>query len=291
MCARHVLSSALWIVLTGMSGYASDIYVDPAGTCGGRSPCFAAIQAAIGTAVDGDIVRVGPGTYLENINFGGKAITVTGEGGAEATIIDGNRNGSVVSFISNEARTAVLSNFTIQNGLNMFEGGGVTIQGASPTITGTSPPILCSSIRPQTIIYKPCRLASMPATIQLKDFPTLTWTETTGSSTAWWTWVSTNSCRHRRTQKARSDSSVNRQMGVGRPDSEELLAMSSRAIARTSAVPSGLMWTVAPRAAHSARMVPAPTASPVMRATAVRAPASCSRSLYNNPRPFTSGIR
>ncbi len=136
MRARFVLLPGLWIVLSGISALAGNLYVDPTGACNGRSPCFITIQAAIDAAVAGDIVLVGPGTYQENINFRGKGITVTGEQGSDVTIIDGNRSGSVVSFISNEGRTSVLSSLTIQNGLNSFEGGGVTIQGTSPTITG-----------------------------------------------------------------------------------------------------------------------------------------------------------
>ncbi|MBC8384844.1 MAG: hypothetical protein H8E57_04940 [Candidatus Cloacimonetes bacterium] len=34
------------------------------------------IQAGINVSVDGDTVLVQPGTYIENINFDGKAITV-----------------------------------------------------------------------------------------------------------------------------------------------------------------------------------------------------------------------
>src|SRR5216117_3331126 len=37
------------------------------------------IQAAINAAVNGDTVQVSPGTYIENINFLGKAITVAGD--------------------------------------------------------------------------------------------------------------------------------------------------------------------------------------------------------------------
>jgi hypothetical protein len=39
------------------------------------------IQAAINVAANGDTALVAPGTYVENINFMGRAITVTSSGG------------------------------------------------------------------------------------------------------------------------------------------------------------------------------------------------------------------
>jgi hypothetical protein len=93
------------------------------------------IQQAIDAAVAGDTVLVAPGTYVENINFRGKAITVESEGGPEVTVIDGNRAGSVVTFASRENRSAVLRGFTVRNG-NSFSGGGVRIESASPSVIG-----------------------------------------------------------------------------------------------------------------------------------------------------------
>jgi len=94
------------------------------------------IQAAINAANNGDTVLVAPGTYVENINFDGKAITVISSGGSSVTIIDGNHNGTVVTFNHSETLSSVLSGFTIRNGFQ--DGGfgaGITITSASPTIT------------------------------------------------------------------------------------------------------------------------------------------------------------
>ena len=56
------------------------------------------IQAGIDAAGEGDRILVSPGTYLENIDFTGKAISIVGEGGTEETIIDGGAAGPVVTF-------------------------------------------------------------------------------------------------------------------------------------------------------------------------------------------------
>jgi hypothetical protein len=93
------------------------------------------IQSAINVAAFGDTVLVAPGTYVENINFGGKAITVTSESGPQSTIIDGGNANSVVIFTSGEGRDSVINGFTLQHGNGDFEGGGITVQNSSPTIT------------------------------------------------------------------------------------------------------------------------------------------------------------
>ena len=56
------------------------------------------IQAAINAASNGDTVLVSPGTYFENINFIGKAITVKSASGPAVTIIDGSNSGPVATF-------------------------------------------------------------------------------------------------------------------------------------------------------------------------------------------------
>ena len=93
---------------------------------------MSSIQTAINAATDGDTVNVAPGTYYENINFNGKNITVSGADSSN-TIIDGGQNGSVVIFENGEDTTAVLKNFTIQNGYSVddlfhyYRGGGVYV--------------------------------------------------------------------------------------------------------------------------------------------------------------------
>ena len=89
------------------------------------------IQAGIDAALAGDTVLVAPGTYLEKIDFTGKAITVESSGGAAVTTIDAFlfADPDVVSFISGETNASVLRGFTIQSGAH-----GIFILGASPTI-------------------------------------------------------------------------------------------------------------------------------------------------------------
>ncbi|MDO9576582.1 MAG: right-handed parallel beta-helix repeat-containing protein [Candidatus Cloacimonadales bacterium] len=98
---------------------------------------FATIQHGIGATSGSDTVLVHPGTYLENINFSGKNITVTSlsfttqdTNYVSQTIIDGNANGTVVTFESGEDITAVLNGFTIRNGSE----GGIFCSNASPKI-------------------------------------------------------------------------------------------------------------------------------------------------------------
>ncbi len=117
--------------------YADTWYVHP-------DSALNSIQAGIDSCIAGDIVLVGPGTYLENINFYGKAITVTSEYGPDTTIIDGGiplnpDSASVVTFVSAEDTTSVLHGFKIINGSGTFDpydpdGGGILCDNTAPTI-------------------------------------------------------------------------------------------------------------------------------------------------------------
>lgn|GEM_PF-681080 len=94
---------------------------------------FQYIQNGIDAASDDDTVHVMPGTYVENINFSGKAITVESDDGPHSTIIDGAEIGSVVTFNSGEGQNSIIRGFTIRNG-SAPSGGGVFCASSSPII-------------------------------------------------------------------------------------------------------------------------------------------------------------
>lgn len=100
------------------------------------------IQSGINVAVDGDTVLVKDGTYTgdgnRDIDFHGKAITVTSENGPNVTIIDcaGTAEDQHRGFYfhNNETQDSVLDGFTIQNG-HAKAGGAIYGNLAGPTIS------------------------------------------------------------------------------------------------------------------------------------------------------------
>ena len=104
------------------------------------------IQAAIDNASPGDIVLVRDNTWTgqgnKNIDFKGKAITVTSENGPENCVIDCENDGRGFIFQNGEGNNSILSGFTITNGLSPdseYGGGGILCltrnSSASPTIS------------------------------------------------------------------------------------------------------------------------------------------------------------
>lgn len=93
----------------------------------------ATIQQAIDAAPDWDTIIVFPGTYAENLDFGGKSIRVISDAGPESTIVDGRQIDSVVVFDDREGEFSILEGFTLING-NAYQGGGIHCFRASPRI-------------------------------------------------------------------------------------------------------------------------------------------------------------
>jgi len=137
---RTVLFLLAFLVLQ-VSAYSDDMIDPRAHGAKIRVPeeCYS-IQKAIKKAANGATIIVSAGTYRENIDFLGKAITLKSEDGPGSTIIDGCQNGSVVQFTSGEGMDSVLDGFTVTNGYGMAwarsagDGGGIYCDGASPLI-------------------------------------------------------------------------------------------------------------------------------------------------------------
>jgi len=119
---------------------------------GTKANPFATIQQGINAAQDGDAVIVEPNTYQENIYFLGKEIVVQSVDPdnwdtISETIIDGDFDGSCVTFDQGEDNSSILQGFTITNGigtdtvytfsngsLSGYMGGGVFCLDSSPII-------------------------------------------------------------------------------------------------------------------------------------------------------------
>ncbi|MBT6713300.1 MAG: T9SS type A sorting domain-containing protein [Candidatus Marinimicrobia bacterium] len=138
----EIFDEVVWMVsITG-----SDIDGD-----GSPENPFASIQNGIIHAADGDTILVHPGEYFENINFLGKNIVVTSvmsdqvdENQIYQTIINGNNNGTTVTFENGEDSTAVLNGFAITGGSGTYfndglfnhqtNGGGILCLNSSPVL-------------------------------------------------------------------------------------------------------------------------------------------------------------
>jgi hypothetical protein len=103
------------------------------------SPSYPTIQSAIAAAPPNATIQVLPGTYNENIDLLGKALTLRSLAGPAFTTIDGGGTAPTVKMTTGEQRTTVVEGFTIRNGLNtstspVSNGGGMNLVAASPTV-------------------------------------------------------------------------------------------------------------------------------------------------------------
>jgi parallel beta-helix repeat protein/predicted outer membrane repeat protein len=125
---KHILPAFLLLAFCSSVGAQSTYYVPDD---------YATIQGGIDGIGGGAILIVRDGTYYENINFNGKAITLKSENGAATTIIDGSQSATVIEFSSGEDANSVIDGFTVQNGSAGVGGGihcGSSTAASSPTI-------------------------------------------------------------------------------------------------------------------------------------------------------------
>ena len=89
------------------------------------------VQAAIDAAANGDRIVLAAGTFNEDINYNGKAVTVVGQG--KDSVLQGTGTGPVVTFESGEDQNSVLDSVFVTGG-SADSGGGVRIVNASPLV-------------------------------------------------------------------------------------------------------------------------------------------------------------
>lgn len=106
---------------------------------------FETIQAAINASFNGDVILVGPRTYVEALNLRGRRITLRSVAGAASTILDGtNLQTSIITARSGENLTTRIEGFTFRHGYGTTErvcnlpgpkGGAIFLLNAGLTIT------------------------------------------------------------------------------------------------------------------------------------------------------------
>jgi uncharacterized repeat protein (TIGR01451 family) len=144
----------------GPDGY-DTYYVAPSGDCGGMTPCYATIQAAVDAADDpGDVIKIAAGTYTGINGYGGlvqvvyvsKTVTIRGgytitnwttpDPEANATTLDAQEQGRVL-YITGDIRPTI-EGLHITGGeaiglddgtWNSQSGGGMYVLTATATIS------------------------------------------------------------------------------------------------------------------------------------------------------------
>ncbi|MBW2709168.1 MAG: hypothetical protein JRD04_07800 [Deltaproteobacteria bacterium] len=92
--SSHVGCEAAYLVY---KNGVSTIYVDPAGSCGGNTPCRTTIQAAIDAVSAGTVIKIRSGTYAENL-VADSAGSYTLQGGWDVTYTSQTSISTVLSL-------------------------------------------------------------------------------------------------------------------------------------------------------------------------------------------------
>ena len=139
---RHIIVLAILVSIPSISFSQTTWYV-PDDFPGG-------IQAAISdsSVVNGDTIIVRPGTYVENIDFLGKAITVISELGSGVTTIDGNQSGNVVQFIKSQTGKRLREKFPYM-ARAITRGGGIWPRGYFVSTVGVDEHAILNYVKHQ----------------------------------------------------------------------------------------------------------------------------------------------
>ena len=89
----------------------------------------------------GDTVSVAAGTYVENLVFGGKNLSLIGADSSN-TIIDGDSVSQVINLNNGEDSTTVIKNFTLRNGIGRENNGSAILMGGGDNNDGSPGPKL-----------------------------------------------------------------------------------------------------------------------------------------------------
>lgn len=96
----------------------------------GPNRTYTTIQDAIDAAANGNTILVDPGTYYENVDFGGKTLALTKRMGCGRPVIDGGGTGSAITLWGTEGHGTIIRGFDITNG-SANQGGGICANGAN----------------------------------------------------------------------------------------------------------------------------------------------------------------
>jgi hypothetical protein len=133
-------AGVLWLA-TMSQAWAAERFVPHGGTLN-----YPTIQAAVTASAPGDVVRVQPGVYNENITFQALDITLTSidpsdSNVVQTTVIQGNGARSVVFFAAGQTTNTLFTGFTVRGGGGIvfsgyLVGGGIYCYQSSPRIVG-----------------------------------------------------------------------------------------------------------------------------------------------------------
>ncbi len=134
-------------------------YVAPGGNCGGATPCYATVQAAVDAAADGDLIKVAQGTYtgvfvrdsLTQTVYLDKAVTLRGgftstdwttyAPDAHPTVLDAEEKGRVLYITGSGEPTVEGFHITGGNAQGLGgapwgdAGGGIYVDGTRATLS------------------------------------------------------------------------------------------------------------------------------------------------------------